>query len=162
MQEQSYTKEKVYHESGWAVRRWDWFNDGKIVQPKSFCQFWRTVLLYSTVKWLFTPIRGRSIWRGRSLNWLIIPSNESVSNVTIVSVKVFVIPLVLGSLSLLYFQNAGIWGVVGLWIFFGLCFVLIGFTKIGGWCVLWNILALLWDASVAAKHRICPFVKIIR
>lgn len=47
---------RAYHESEWAVRRWDWFNGGRIVEPLSFCQFWRTVLFYVPVRWLLTPL----------------------------------------------------------------------------------------------------------
>jgi hypothetical protein len=49
---------KVYQESDWAVRRWDWFNEGLSVRPLSFCQFWRTVLLYTTIKQLLAPVRA--------------------------------------------------------------------------------------------------------
>lgn len=52
-----------YHEAGWVARRWDWFNKGEIVKPKSFCQLWRTVLLYATVKQLIPLfIRRRYTW----------------------------------------------------------------------------------------------------
>jgi hypothetical protein len=46
---------RAYHESEWAVRRWDWFNGGRIVEPLSFCQFWRTVLFYVPIRCLLMP-----------------------------------------------------------------------------------------------------------
>ena len=46
----------TYHESSWAVRRWDWLNGGKVVMPQSFCQFWRTALLYASIRWLLLPL----------------------------------------------------------------------------------------------------------
>lgn len=49
--------ERVYAESDWAVRRWDRFND-RLVKPLSFCQFWRTVLLYATIQQLLAPWRA--------------------------------------------------------------------------------------------------------
>lgn len=52
-----YDGERTYQESEWAVRRWDWFNGGKAIEPQSFCQFWRTVVLWATVKWFLTPFR---------------------------------------------------------------------------------------------------------
>lgn len=52
-----YDGERTYGESEWAVRRWDWFHGGRIVEPLSFCQFWRTVLLWATILWLLTPLR---------------------------------------------------------------------------------------------------------
>lgn len=51
------TYKTVYHESERAVRTWDWFNEGRIVEPKSFCQFWRTVLMYATIKWTLSPVQ---------------------------------------------------------------------------------------------------------
>ncbi|KKM20980.1 hypothetical protein LCGC14_1640030 [marine sediment metagenome] len=48
--------EKTYSETDWAVRRWDRFND-KLEKPLSFCQFWRTVLLYATIQQLLAPWR---------------------------------------------------------------------------------------------------------
>ena len=51
------SKVRLYREFDWATQRWDWFNSGRIVEPKSFCQFWRTVLLYVTIKQLLAPIR---------------------------------------------------------------------------------------------------------
>ena len=46
--------EKIYSETDWAVRRWDRFND-RLVKPLSFCQFWRTVLLYATIQQMLAP-----------------------------------------------------------------------------------------------------------
>lgn len=51
------TFKTAYHESEWAVRRWDWFNGGRIVRPLSFCQFWRTALVWATIKWLLFPVQ---------------------------------------------------------------------------------------------------------
>ncbi|KKM97451.1 hypothetical protein LCGC14_1167750 [marine sediment metagenome] len=39
---------RYYEDHNWMVRRWDKFNGGKQVGPKSFCQFWRTVLLWAS------------------------------------------------------------------------------------------------------------------
>ncbi|KKK89062.1 hypothetical protein LCGC14_2736860, partial [marine sediment metagenome] len=47
---------KLYHELDWAAKRWDWFNGGRVVEPRSFCQFWRTVLFYATAKWFLGPL----------------------------------------------------------------------------------------------------------
>ena len=52
-----YDGERTYPESEWAVRRWDWFNGGRVVEPLSFCQFWRTVLVWAPIKWFLTPLR---------------------------------------------------------------------------------------------------------
>lgn len=49
--------ELTYLDSEWAARRWDRFNEGRIIEPLSFCQFWRTVLLWATIKQLATPMR---------------------------------------------------------------------------------------------------------
>ena len=46
-----------YFEGTWAVRRWDRFNGGKQVVPRSFCQFWRTILLWATLASL--PLVGQ-------------------------------------------------------------------------------------------------------
>lgn len=46
----------TYNQSSLFVRVWDWFNDGRVVTPLSFCQFWRTVLFYSPVKFLLTKL----------------------------------------------------------------------------------------------------------
>jgi len=49
-------KARTYTEYDWAVRRWDRFTTGsksrngpRFQTPKSFCQFWRTVLLWATL-----------------------------------------------------------------------------------------------------------------
>lgn len=41
---------RVYRSSDWAVRRWDSVNRGVQIDPLSFCQFWRTVLLWATLQ----------------------------------------------------------------------------------------------------------------
>ena len=41
----------------WAVRRWDRVHDGRPKLPTSFCQFWRTVLLWATLA--STPLIGK-------------------------------------------------------------------------------------------------------
>ena len=53
-------KVQQYSEQEWAVKRWDRFNGDTQVTPTSFCQFWRTILLWATLasiplvgKWLF-------------------------------------------------------------------------------------------------------------
>ena len=40
---------RQYETGSWAVRRWDNFNGGRIVEPLSFCQLWRTVILWATL-----------------------------------------------------------------------------------------------------------------
>lgn len=47
---------RYYRDQEWAVRRWDKFNDGE-QEPRSFCQFWRTVLLWATLA--SVPIVGQ-------------------------------------------------------------------------------------------------------
>ena len=42
-------RERVYNHDEWAVRRWDALHDGIQVEPKSFCQFWRTVYIWCTL-----------------------------------------------------------------------------------------------------------------
>ena len=44
-----------YDNDSWMVRRWDKFTDGDT--PESFCQFWRTVLLWATLASI--PIIGK-------------------------------------------------------------------------------------------------------
>ena len=52
---------KVYSTAEWMVRRWDRINGGRKVAPKSFCQFWRAVLLWATLASL--PVIGRHfVW----------------------------------------------------------------------------------------------------
>ena len=46
---------KYYEHDSWMVRRWNRFTDGDT--PKSFCQFWRTVLLWATLASI--PIIGK-------------------------------------------------------------------------------------------------------
>lgn len=63
----------VYEADDWAVKRWDWFNGGRRVTPKSFCQFWRCVFLWATMKqilgwlpflfWMFPPTEERLVLR---------------------------------------------------------------------------------------------------
>ena len=48
---------KLYTTMDWMVRRWDRINGGRKVAPKSFCQFWRAVLLWATLASL--PVIGR-------------------------------------------------------------------------------------------------------
>ena len=47
---------RQYETGSWAVRRWDNFNGGRIVEPLSFCQFWRTVILWASLA--AVPILG--------------------------------------------------------------------------------------------------------
>ncbi len=49
-----------YSDQDWAVRRWDSFNGGKQIEPKSFCQFWRTILLWATLASI--PLIGRVLF----------------------------------------------------------------------------------------------------
>jgi len=60
----------TYRDSEWAVRRWDWFNGGRVVEPLSFCQFWRTVLVWATLKVLFLPL----IWLSALVNAIPVPN----------------------------------------------------------------------------------------
>ncbi len=46
-----------YPTGSWAVQRWDKFNGGKMVEPLSFCQFWRTVILWASLA--AVPILGK-------------------------------------------------------------------------------------------------------
>lgn len=64
-------EERTYTDQDWAVQRWDRFNGGKIIEPKSFCQFWRTVLLWSTLS--IIPLFGKIF-----LTHLYQPSPEEV------------------------------------------------------------------------------------
>lgn len=155
---------RLYHESDWATRRWDWFNRGKLVEPKSFCQFWRTVLLYVTIKQLLTPARlvGRPAVRG------VIAVGESMDTFEQrhrTGLKVFALGLLaiyFGGVAILilalaftassFWTSVAIGSVVGTG-FFG--FAIYGFVKIGA-------VRLVWEAAVAAKHGVCPPIKIVR
>lgn len=48
---------QIYSENEWAVKRWDWFHRGEKKEPHSFCQFWRTVLLWATLAIVMPFIR---------------------------------------------------------------------------------------------------------
>ena len=65
-----YDSERAYPESEWAAQRWDWFHGGRIVEPLSFCHFWRTVLVWATIKWLVSPL----IWLDRVTSGLTLPT----------------------------------------------------------------------------------------
>ncbi len=52
---------RTYEESSWAVRRWDWFHHGTIIEPKSFCQFWRTVVVYATLAQFLPFLREKTL-----------------------------------------------------------------------------------------------------
>ena len=51
----AYDSERTYQGSEWAARRWDWFNDGRVIEPLSSCQFWRTVLVWASIRWALSP-----------------------------------------------------------------------------------------------------------
>lgn len=55
------TDTHYYYVDDWAVRRWDKFN-AALVTPKSFCQFWRTVLLWATLASI--PLIGKVFLAG--------------------------------------------------------------------------------------------------
>lgn len=52
----AYDDVRTYQGSEWAARRWDWFNEGRLVEPLSFCQFWRTVVVWASIKWITAPL----------------------------------------------------------------------------------------------------------
>ncbi len=46
-----------YTSQDWAVQRWDRLHAGRHVEPRSFCQFWRGVLLWATLASI--PVVGK-------------------------------------------------------------------------------------------------------
>ena len=48
---------RQYTGQDWAVQRWDRLHEGRHVEPRSFCQFWRGVLLWATLASI--PIVGK-------------------------------------------------------------------------------------------------------
>jgi hypothetical protein len=222
---------KLYHEMDWAARRWDWFNEGFIIEPKSFCQFWRTVLFYATVAYFFRPLErllgsfpslpsipvpsalgpaihevgkggwvalqvgGRVIWfllrTGRHLLWLLsyplrfigrpIVSPVLASTVRTgkridtygkqhkeglrVAWKRFAV-IYLGALAvfiaIVLLRAVGAWALIGAGAITVGGFALYGFFKSSAPGLILDILVLLSDAASAAKHGVCPPVRIIR
>lgn len=150
----------TYHASTWAVRRWDWFNGGKQVQPQSFCQFWRTVILYATVKWVLLvltfpvrPVFHRAValgerydaWEKRHK-----PGTERVAKGLGGFYGLAVVFVILAVLS-------GSWFMAGVLMGMAFATVLIGYV-----CIRTGILGLLWQVAVAVHHGICPPMEIER
>ncbi len=155
---------RLYGESDWAAERWDWFNEGRIVEPKSFCQFWRTVFLYVAIKQLLTPVRAvrRSALSG------VIAIGEPMAafgerHQTGVKVLAWgTVAIYVGGIALMLFvaafQASSFWSsvAIGSLLSVGLFgFATYGLFKSGA-------ARLAWEAALAAKHGICPPVRIIR
>ena len=150
----------TYQKSDWAVRTWDWFNGGRQVEPKSFCQFWRTVVLYATVKRLLLaatfparPMFSRAVIVGERMEAFEKRHHKAMGWLGIGAVVLYVTGSALVVLAAL-FTN---W----LWALATLGVALVGALGIYG-CVKTGILGLLWQAAVAAKHGGCPPVTILR
>ena len=219
---------KLYHESEWAAQRWDWFNEGQIVEPKSFCQFWRTVLLYATVAYFFRPVErllvsiptfprvptpsvlGRVIpamsrggWfmlrtGGRFLRLAVYPlirfttlpfrllARTAGSPTLVAAVKagrkldafgqqhrkgfqIFAVGILVlyGSimatfLILVTFFQSWFWTLIGIGSLVGVGFAVYGFIRSGATGLILDGLDLLSEAAIAAKHGVCPPVRILR
>ena len=180
----------TYNDSSWAARRWDWFNKPSLVVPLSYCQFWRTVLVYATLKWILTPLRflpkpllrlllagGRVLW---FLAWplrLVIPliarpsaaaavrvcnpivdfgeqHKETLTNLYVLFVFLYMGSVVIAAI-VFVFLASWFWSLVGIGGLVVGSLALFGFIKTGA-------PGLLWQATVAAKHGICPPVMIVR
>ena len=156
---------RTYQASEWAAQRWDWFNRGKIVEPLSFCQFWRTVLIWATLRQLlaiiiYIPAKAG----GRVALAAVVGSGEAMRRVRnrheVVIKRVGTVAMVLyvTACALVIFTaitGSGLWTMIGMGIGFAVGTAIYGLFKIGA-------LGLLWQAAVAAKHGICPPVKIER
>jgi hypothetical protein len=213
---------KLYHELDWAARRWDWFNKGRIVEPRSFCQFWRTALLYATLKQLFGPLTrplsaigsfldvpmpipkpvrrfmpvvAKAGWfmlrTGGRIAWLLTYPLRSIVRQTaspvltravrtgkridtfekrhrkgvriaLVCFLAFYVAALASYFAVLLFLATGLWMFVGLGALVLGSFALYGFFKSGAPGVILDGLVLLSDAALAAKHGVCPPVRIIR
>lgn len=157
---------RTYQASEWAAKRWDWFNRGKVIEPLSFCQFWRTVLIWATLRqlliaFLFIPVRigGRAALAG------VVSSGERFNrfgehhDTLIRRIGIGFLALYLsGCATIIIMSIIGVnllWAllVMGLGFAIGLAFYTL--LRIGA-------LGLMWQAAVAAKHGICPPVKIER
>lgn len=151
---------KLYHEADWAAKRWDWFNQGRIVEPKSFCQFWRTVVLYATVKWLLVlatfpmrPMFHRAVAVGEGLDAFEKRHKKGMARFGVGVVAFYVTACALIIFAALV--SSWFWGLVSLGGAVVVAFAAYGYIKTG-------VLGLLWQAAVAAHHGICPPVKITR
>ena len=222
---------KLYHELDWAAKRWDWFNEGRTVEPRSFCQFWRTVLFYATAKWCLGPLlwllaalptfptipfpsvlmpfvraagtggwaaiqaAGRGGWAllrasGRMV-WLLLaplrllfkpalsPVLASAVNagnrisdfgqqhkrgLRIISLGFAVTYLIFVALFivLVLLLASWFWTLIGTGSLLLAGFSIYGFLKSGAPGLILDALVLLSDAASAAKHGICPPIRIIR
>lgn len=180
----------TYRDSSWAVRRWDWFNKPWQPLPLSYCQFWRTVLVYATIKWLLTPLNFLPtplLWLlligGRTLWLLALPLRSLLPLVARPALAGGVRaaePIVAfgkrhkEGLGNLYVAFVCLWllGVAGYWLVMallaslfwtligGVGLVVISFAAYG--FIKSGALGLLWQAAIATHHGICPPVEIIR
>lgn len=215
-------QERTYHESDWATRRWDRFNEGRIVEPRSFCQFWRTVLLYATISQLLGPVRvivrlrrfvpsinlpgpkipeqvskraglllrlfgrgiGHGLWllaypfrlffppAGRAVLARVVTVGEPIEafgrrheGVLGVFFKGFALVYVLslaGFILVVALLASWLWTLIVIGSVTAGSMALYGFFKSGAVGVLWGAAGVLWGAAVAAKHGICPPVRIVR
>ena len=214
-------QERTYRTSDWAVRRWDGFND-RLVEPLSFCQFWRTVLLYVTISQLLGPVRAvvrlrrfapsinlpglrvpqpvssasrlllRGLGRGIVLGlWLLtypfrllFPPAGRAALAGVVAVgepivafgerhkdglKPVLLALLIIALTaevifllVIALLASWFWTLVAIGGVTGGTLAIYGFFKSGAAGRILAALDLLWRAAVAAKHGICPPVRIVR
>ena len=222
---------KLYHEMDWAAQRWDWFNEGRIVEPRSFCQFWRTVLLYATVALLLRPLErflvslpslpnipfpsalgpfiqaaGKGGWfvlqAGKGVAWFLwriagrvswlltyplrLAARPTLSPVLATAVSagrridtygkqhrkgldIFVRVLVAIYIATLVtviatwlLLTSWAWTLIGVGAITVTGFAAYGFFKSGAPGLILDVLVLVSDAASAAKHGVCPPVRIIR
>ncbi len=212
---------RVYHESDWAARRWDWFNEGRLVAPKSFCQLWRTVLLYATVAYFVRPFErllvslpsipipaalGKGGWfalrAGGRGSWFLL--RAAVRCVWLLTLPLRIIGRPRVSPTLAAAERAGnrirtfgdkheygltlawrvflivevgaivtfiaiallleswFWTLVGVGGIVVTGFAAYGLLKSGAFGLMLDVLGLLSNAALAAKHGVCPPVRIIR
>lgn len=156
---------RTYQASEWAAKRWDWFNRGKIVEPLSFCQFWRTVLIWATLRSLLTALLYMPARvGGGALLGGVVNSGEALDrwgkrHATLGRrIGSGLMVMYLTACAFVIFTAAtgsGLWTLVGMGIGFAIVAALYGLFRIGA-------VGLLWQAAVVAKHGICPPVKIER
>lgn len=160
---------RTYQASEWAARRWDWFNRGKIVEPLSFCQFWRTVLIWATLRWLlraflYLPARvgGRIALVGvvnsvEGINgWVDGWATRHATACKRIGPAVLAVYLTgIAFVILAAATGSGLWTLVGMGMGFMIGLALYALVRIGA-------IGLMWQAAVVAKHGICPPVKIER
>lgn len=158
--------ERTYHESEWAARRWDWFNEGRVVKPRSFCQFWRTVLIYATLKQFFTrPFRSLAKSVGGAALKGIVTAGEPIDSFGQRHIRVFKLlgwsligAYAIGAAALFLapaYTASWFWTLLGVVAGVVVILALYGIVKCG-------VIKLVWEAAVAAKHGICPPVEIVR